>query len=176
MRVNVKGVLPGVAASLAAIALLASSAVPAAAAGEPIIDVANPTSGDYIRRGGHFWFGSACDPTAPATAANAGIVKVSVYAADRDTADNGISWRPGSYLAAATTPSNGTLVPTSQIGMPTTGGPCKQANSGWRLRTPSLRKGIVDLHFYATAASGKESHLVVRNIRIDRPDAPATVY
>jgi hypothetical protein len=150
-----------IASAIAVTVLMAATAIPVSAAGEPLLDVSNPAPNSYLRRGGHFLSGVACDPAS--RAANAGISKISVYIGDRDTTQGAIWWRPGGYIAAATGNTG-----NSQIGMATTGGPCKQGDAGWRIRTTSLRKGIYSLYVYALGTTGKES-LSIIPIRVDMP-------
>jgi hypothetical protein len=173
MTLNIKGVLPRIGTGVAVAALLATVAmVPAAAAqpaptaAAPLVALFNPQAGDYLRRGGHFFYGVACDPNAAAGDTTGGIAKVSLYFGNRDEPEQGgPSWRPGRYITAATGTTG-----NSRLGLTTlAGGPCKVANSGFQLRTTSLRKGTWDLHVYALSKSGKETHIVVPGIRVDKP-------
>jgi hypothetical protein len=150
-----------IASAIAVTVLMAATAIPVSAAGEPLLDVSNPAPNSYLRRGGHFFSGVACDPAS--TGSNAGIAKVTAFIGDRDSTQGAIWWRPGGYIAAAT--GN---VGNSQIGMQTTGGPCKQADAGWRIRTTSLRKGKYSLYVYALSTSGKETVSIIP-IRVDIP-------
>ena len=84
----------GVAASFAAIAVLpASAAVTLPRA--PVVNISNPQSGDYLRRGANWISGVACDPDAPIGDSTAGIDRVQIFIGDRDTGGGTPSWRPG---------------------------------------------------------------------------------
>ena len=137
-------------------------AAPAAAAvtptAAPVVNVANPHSGDYVRRGRNWITGVACDPNASMTDETAGISKITVYLGDRDTTI-GVPWyRPGGYFGTATLGVTSPDVST-----------CKQGNSGWRVLPSSFRKGLYDLNIYVLAKNGKETKVTITGLRVDRP-------
>src|SRR5260370_41680274 len=94
-----KGTWLRVATGGAVVAVMVTvMAAPAAAAvtpaKAPIVSIANPMSGDYLHRGQNWVGGVACDPDASMADATAGIAKVSIYLADRDTTEGIPSRRP----------------------------------------------------------------------------------
>src|SRR5881227_2002262 len=84
---------------LTAIAVPASAAVPPPAA--PAVNIAFPTAGAYLRRGGTWFNGVACDPNASLSDSSAGISRIQVYVGDRDTAIGVPFYRPGGYFGQA---------------------------------------------------------------------------
>src|SRR5437016_594783 len=97
LRIGTAGAVGAVLATL--IALPASAAVAPLAA--PVVSVADPAPGDYLRRGQTWVSGGACDPNAPMTDSTAGISRIQIYLGDRDTAI-GVPWyRPGGYFGQA---------------------------------------------------------------------------
>jgi len=158
---------------LTLIALPASAAVTPTAA--PVVQVANPAPGDYLRRGQTWVTGIACDPNASITDATAGIAKVSIFLGDRDTAE-GVPWyRPGGYFGAATlagtTPEfSVNAAENSRLGLAApVRSTCKQLYSGWRVLPSSFRKGIYDLNVYVQASNGKETKVTIAGLRVDNP-------
>lgn len=163
------GIALGVAALMAATVIPGASAQNVSTSSGPIVDVSNPLPGAYVRRGKMFIFGDACDPNAPAGSgpAGTGIRKVSAFLGDRDSTEGHPFWRPGGYLTAATIINN--VQPSSELGLPTTSPLCKVANAGFQLLTSSLRKGTWDLNIYVLSMTGKETHIVIPGIRVDKP-------
>jgi len=157
--------------ALAVMAMLASVAIPSYAQGVstgPLVELANPNAGAYLRRGKVIFTGNACDPNATdAGVVGTGIKRISAYFGDRDTLAGTPSWRPGGYLTAASLPN--VTQPGSQLGMPSTSPLCKVPNAGFQLVTPSLKKGTYDLNIYALSTSGAETHIVIPRIRVDKP-------
>ena len=155
------------------IALPASAAVTPIAA--PMVSVANPAPGDYLRRGQNWVAGIACDPNASMSDLTAGIAKVSIYLGDRDTAF-GVPWyRPGGYFGAATlagtTPEfSVNAAENSRLGMASPDvSMCKQLNSAWRVLPSSFRRGIYDMNVYVQGKNGKETKVTIAGLRVDHP-------
>ena len=162
-----------VAGSLLVIALPASAAVTVPAA--PVVSVANPHPGDYLRRGQNWVAGVACDPNAPLSDPSAGIAKVAVFIGDRDTGI-GVPWyRAGGYFGAALASSvfvdfSANVAQTSRLGL---GNPdtsiCKNPAAGWRVLPSSFRKGIYDMNVYVTGKNGAETKVTIAGLRVDHP-------
>jgi hypothetical protein len=162
-----------VAVLLTLIALPASAAVAPTAA--PVVQVANPSPGDYLRRGQTWVTGIACDPNASITDATGGIAKVAIFLGDRDTAE-GVPWyRPGGYFGAATlagtTPEfSVNAAENSRLGLAAPVlSTCKQLYSGWRVLPSSFRKGIYDMNIYVQGKNGKETKVTIAGLRVDHP-------
>jgi hypothetical protein len=162
-----------VAGSMLVIALPASAAVTIPHA--PVVNVANPAPGDYLRRGQNWVAGEACDPNAPLTDTTAGISKVAIYLGDRDTAI-GVPWyRPGGYFGAATVAGtfqefSTNAAENSRLGIPTADlSICKQAFSAWRVLPSSFKKGIYDMNVYVTGKNGLETKVTIAGLRVDHP-------
>jgi len=162
-----------VAAVMTLIALPASAAVTPTVA--PVVNVANPAPGDYLRRGQNWVDGVACDPNASMTDATAGIAKVAIYLGDRDTAI-GVPWyRPGGYFGSATISGSrpefsANSAANSLLGLVSPDvSTCKQINSGWRVLPSSFKKGIYDMNVYVLAKNGKETKVTVAGLRVDNP-------
>ena len=142
----------------------------------PRVSVANPSAGDYLRRGADWVTGIACDPNASMSDATAGVAKVSVYLGDRDTAV-GVPWyRAGGYFGSAdinkTQPdfSDTSTGLNSRLGLRNPSmSVCKNPNAGWRVLTSSLRKGKVDMNVYVLGKNGKETKVTIAGLRIDMP-------
>src|SRR5438874_11168649 len=88
-----------VAALTVLVALPASAAVVPTVA--PVVSVASPAPGDYLRRGADWVIGVACDPNAPTTDSTAGVSRIAVYIGDRDTTQGAPWYRPGGYFGSA---------------------------------------------------------------------------
>ncbi len=162
-----------VAGSMLVIALPASAAVPPPHA--PVVSVANPHPGDYLRRGANWVTGEACDPNAPLSDSTGGISRVAVFLGDRDTGI-GVPWyRPGGYFGAATLSStfqelSFNAAENSRLGIPTADVTvCKQAFSAWRVLPSSFRKGIYDMNVYVTGKNGAETKVTIAGLRVDHP-------
>jgi hypothetical protein len=162
-----------VAVMITVFALPAAAAVTPARA--PMVNIANPSSGDYLRRGQNWVGGVACDPDASLTDASAGISRVQVYLGDRDTADGVPSWRPGGYMGAATSASlnpdfSANALQSSRLGLanPDTS-ICKNPNAGFRVLPSSFRKGTWTMNVYVLGKNGKETKVTINNLRVDRP-------
>jgi hypothetical protein len=169
LRIATGGAVVAVMTTL--IALPASAAVTPAVA--PMVSIANPAPGDYLRRGQNWVAGVACDPNASMTDATGGISKVSVYLGDRDTAI-GVPWyRPGGYFGAAsrTTPDfSDNTAQNSRLGLVSPDvSTCKQLNAGWRVLPSSFRKGVYDMNIYVQAKNGKETKITIAGLRVDKP-------
>ena len=175
-----KGTWLRIATGGAVVALMGTvMAAPVAAAvtiaKAPVVSIANPLSGDYLRRGQNWIGGVACDPDASLTDTTAGISKVSAYLGDRDTLEGAPSWRPGGYMTAATTAS---IVPDfsanagqfSRLGVTNPDvSTCKNLSAGFRLLSSSLRKGTWDINLYVLAKNGKETKVTITGVRVDKP-------
>ena len=155
------------------IALTASAAVTTIAA--PMGSVANPSPGDYLRRGQNWVAGIACDPNASMSDATAGISRVQVFLGDRDTAI-GVPWyRPGGYFGSATlsgtTPEfSVNAAENSRLGMASPDvSTCKQVNAAWRVLPSSFRRGIYDMNVYVQGKNGKETKVTIAGLRVDHP-------
>ena len=159
--------------ALAVLAVMATVAIPSYAQGAstsgPLIDVSNPTAGAYLRRGKMFIYGNACDPSAApgSGVAGTGIRRIAAYLGDRDTLEGVPSWRPGGYMTSASILNN--PQPSSELGLPTTSSLCKVANAGFQLLSSSLRKGTWNLNIYVLSMTGKETHIVIPGLRVDKP-------
>src|SRR5438874_4341112 len=170
LRIVAAGALAG---SMLVIALPASAAVPPPHA--PVVSVANPHPGDYLRRGATWVTGEACDPNAPLTDSTGGISRVAVFLGDRDTGI-GVPWyRPGGYFGAALSSSvlvdfSANVAQTSRLGL---GNPdtsiCKNPAAGWRVLPSSFRKGIYDMNVYVTGKNGAETKVTIAGLRVDHP-------
>jgi hypothetical protein len=159
--------------------LLTLVAVPATAAPAPTVapkvSVANPAPGDYLRRGGNWVAGVACDPDAPLNDNTGGIAKVSIFLGDRDTAIGVPSFRPGGYYGAATLAgtiaefsSNAAIA--SRLGIPSPDlSLCRQSFAAWRVLPSSFRKGIWEMNVYVQAKNGKETKVTIPGLRVDNP-------
>jgi hypothetical protein len=162
-----------VAVLLTIIALPASAAVPPPMA--PLVSVANPNPGDYLRRGQNWVDGVACDPNASLTDATGGIAKVAVYLGDRDTAI-GVPWyRPGGYFGSATISGtnqefSANAAENSRLGIPSPDvSMCKQRNTAWRVLPSSFKKGIYDMNIYVQGKNGLETKVTIAGLRVDHP-------
>jgi hypothetical protein len=175
-----KGIVSRVALGGAVAAVLATLvAIPAAAAPvpltRPVVKVANPAPGSYLRRGQNWVAGIACDPNAPASDSTAGIAKVSVFLGDRDTAVNVPFFRPGGYMGAATL--GGTLLDFSgnagsfsRLSIPNPDvSVCRNPLAGWRILPSSFRKGTWDMNVYVLGKNGAETKVTIAGLRIDKP-------
>lgn len=171
LRIATGGAVVATMASV--LAAPASAAVTPAKA--PVVSIANPHSGDYLRRGANWVGGVACDPDASLTDATAGIAKVSVYLGDRDTAVGAPSWRPGGYMGAATAASvipdfSANALQSSRMGLANPDlGTCKNPVAGFRVLPSSFRKGTWDMNIYVQAKNGKETKVTLSGLRVDRP-------
>lgn len=154
----------------AAMPVAAAQSTPAAA---PLVDIASPNNGDYLRRGQEWVIGVACDPNAPATDPTAGIAKVSVFLGDRDTEEGVPSWRPGGYIGAASSTTvalDSIYGQFSRLGLqsPDTS-VCTQPTAGFRVLTSSLRKGDWTMNVYVLAKNGMETKFTVGTLHVDKP-------
>jgi hypothetical protein len=156
----------------AALPVAAAQSTPAAA---PLVDIASPNNGDYVRRGQEWVIGVACDPNAPASDPTAGIARIAVYLGDRDTLEGAPSWRPGGYMGAATagntfiTSDNG-YGQFSRLGLQSPDvSVCKQPNSAFRILPSSFRKGDWTMNVYVTAKNGMETKYTVGTLHVDKP-------
>jgi hypothetical protein len=162
-----------VAVMVTVIATPASAAVTPTKA--PVVSIANPMSGDYLRRGQNWVGGVACDPDASLTDPTAGISKVSVYLGDRDTVDGAPSWRPGGYMGAATAASvipdfSANALQGSRLGLANPDvSTCKNPVAGFRLLPSSFRKGTWTMNIYVLAKNGKETKVTITGLRVDKP-------
>ncbi|HEY3061482.1 MAG TPA: hypothetical protein VGL99_21140 [Chloroflexota bacterium] len=154
-------------------------AMPATAAPAPLaapkVSVANPAPGDYLRRGGNWVGGVACDPDAPLNDPTGGIAKVSIFLGDRDTAIGVPSFRPGGYYGAATIAgtnaefsSNAAIASRLGIASPDVS-MCRQTQAAWRVLPSSFRKGVWDMNIYVLAKNGKETKVTIAGLRVDKP-------
>src|SRR5439155_25879514 len=173
-----KGLVLRIATGAAVVAMMITVfAVPASAAVTPavapLVSIANPTAGDYLRRGQNWVGGVACDPNASATDTTAGISKVAIYLGDRDTAEGVPSWRPGGYMGAATSASvlsdfSANAGQFSRMGL---GSPdvstCKSPVAGFRVLPSSFRKGTWNMNVYVLAKNGKETRVTITGLRVD---------
>jgi len=155
------------------VALPASAAVAPTLA--PMVNIANPSPGDYLRRGQTWVDGIACDPNASMTDGTAGIAKVAIYLGDRDTTI-GVPWyRPGGYFGSATLSGTApefsvNAAENSRLGLVSPDvSMCKQVNAGWRVLPSSFRKGIYDMNIYVLGKNGKETKVTVPGLRVDNP-------
>jgi hypothetical protein len=155
------------------VAMPATAAPPPLAA--PVVSVANPSPGAYLRRGQNWVGGVACDPSAPLTEPTAGIAKVSIFLGDRDSAVGLPFFRPGGYMGAATVA--GTLQEFSanagsfsRLGIPNPDvSVCKNPLAAWRVLPSSFRKGTWDMNVYVLGKNGKETKVTIAGLRIDKP-------
>jgi hypothetical protein len=160
-------------------ALATLVAIPAAAApvplAAPLVSVANPSPGAYLRRGQNWVAGVACDPNAPTTDTTAGIAKVSLFVGDRDTTAGVPSFRPGGYYGAATLAGTNqefsfNAGEFSRMGMATPDVTvCRHPLAAWRVFPSSFRKGIWDLNVYVLGKNGMETKVTIAGLRIDKP-------
>jgi len=171
VRIATAGAVGAVLLTL--VALPASAAVTPIAA--PMVNVANPSPGDYLRRGQNWVAGIACDPNAPMSDLTAGISRVQVFLGDRDTAI-GVPWyRPGGYFGSATlagtTPEfSVNAAENSRLGIASPDvSTCKQPFSAWRVLPSSFKKGVYDMNVYVQAKNGKETKVTISGLRVDNP-------
>jgi hypothetical protein len=176
-----KGIVSRMATGVAVGVLMAVVALPASAqqvqklAVAPVIDVAFPTAGVFLRRGQNWMNGVACDPNAAATDATAGISKITVFLGDRDTGDGVPSWRPGGFMGQATlggtTPEfSVNASETSRLGLATPDmRVCTSPTAGFRILPSSFRKGIWTMNVYVFGKNGKETRVTIPGLRVDKP-------
>jgi hypothetical protein len=180
MRSSMKGTVSRITVGVfVAAALMALVAVPAGAAPVPLkapkVQIANPAPGDYLRRGGNWVGGVACDPDAPLTEDTAGISRVDLFLGDRDTTIGAPSFRPGGFYGRATAAGlrvdfSSNAASSSRLGIPSPDfSTCKQTYSAFRLLPSSFRRGVWDLNVYVIAKNGMETKLTIAGLRIDRP-------
>ncbi|HEV7663805.1 MAG TPA: hypothetical protein VGQ62_09745 [Chloroflexota bacterium] len=162
-----------VAALMTVVALPASAAVTPALA--PVVNIANPAPGDYLRRGQNWVAGVACDPNAALTDPSAGIAKVSIYLGDRDTTEGTPSWRPGGYMGVTTSASvvadfSANAAQYSRMGLSNPDqSTCKNPTAGFRVLPSSFRKGTWTMNIYVQAKNGKETRVTIPGLRVDKP-------
>jgi hypothetical protein len=170
-RIAVGGAVAAVLSTL--IAIPATAAPPPLAA--PVVSVANPHNGDYLRRGQNWIAGVACDPNAPTSDTTAGIARVQIFLGDRDTAEGVAYFRPGGYMGAATVAGTfpdfaSQAALTSRLALPNPDvSVCKQPNAGWRVLPSSFRKGTWEMNVYVLAKNGKETKVTIPGLRVDEP-------
>jgi hypothetical protein len=176
-----KGIVLRVATGGAAVAVWSTLiALPVSAAViptvAPVVSVADPASGDYVRRGAMWVSGVACDPNAPASDSTAGIARVAIYLGDRDTAIGVPTYRPGGYFGAATLNgtnpdfSDNTTGLSSRLGLRNPDrSTCKNALAGWRVLTSAIKKGIYEMNVYVQGKNGSETKTTISGLRVDHP-------
>ena len=171
-------VLRIVAGAAVVVTVLSVVAVPASAAvtplADPIVSIANPAPGSFLRRGANWFGGVACDPNAALSDPSAGISRIQLFIGDRDTGQAVPSWRPGGYMGVATATG---LIPefsanaaqNSRLGLvnPDVSTGCKHTYAGWRLLPSSFRKGTWQLNFYVLTKAGKETKTTIEGVRVD---------
>lgn len=162
-----------VALLIGAAAALPVAAAPSTPAAAPLVDIASPNNGDYVRRGQEWVIGVACDPNAPATDPTAGIAKVAIYFGDRDTSEGVPSWRPGGYMGAATSTTVSIDSGSGQFSRLGLQSPdvsvCRQPYAGFRVLPSSFRKGDWTMNVYVTAKNGMETKYTVGTLHVDKP-------
>ena len=176
-----KGIVLRIATGVAVVAVLTTLiALPASAAVTPtvapVVSVADPAPGDYLRRGQTWVSGVACDPNAPLTDSTAGIARVQIYLGDRDTAI-GVPWyRPGGYFGQASLNGTNPDVSDTLTGLSSRmslrnpdKATCANPLAGWRVLPSSFRKGIYDMNVYVLAKNGKETKVTIAGLRVDNP-------
>jgi len=175
-----KGTVSRIAIGVAVAAILSTLvAIPVGAAPAPLkapaVQVANPAPGAYLRRGGNWVAGVACDPDAPLTDDTAGISRVDIYLGDRDTTAGAPSFRPGGFYGRATAAglrvdfsSNAGSFSRLGIASPDLS-TCKQQFAAWRILPSSFRKGVWDMNVYVIAKNGMETKVTIAGLRVDRP-------
>ena len=163
------------------VTMLAAAVAPASAAvtapSMPVVSIAFPTPGTYLRRGQNWFNGTACDPNASLSDSSAGIARIQVYVGDREHPENGAPfYRPGGYFGqaslAGTTPEfSVNASETSRLGManPDVSSGCKHQFAGWRVLPSSFRKGIIDINFYVLTKAGAEAKITIPGVRVDNP-------
>ncbi len=173
-----KGTVSRIAIAGAVVAVLMTViVVPAGAAPVPLkaprLDVANPLSGDHLRRGQNWIAGVACDPDAPINDDTAGIARVDLFLGDRD-AGGSASFRPGGFFGRASAASlrldfSSNVASTSRLGIPSPDlSTCRQSFAAWRILPASFRPGVWDLFVYAVGKNGMETKMVITGLRVDR--------
>lgn len=163
-----------VAAVVATVVVLPAGAAPAPLSA-PRVSVANPAPGDYLRRGGNWVAGVACDPDAPLNDPTAGIARVQIFLGDRDTTEGVPSFRPGGYYGAATIAGTNAEFSTnaaiaSRLGIANPDlGTCRQSFAAWRVLPSSFRKGTWNMNIYVLGKNGKETKVSIPGLRVDKP-------
>jgi hypothetical protein len=175
-----KGIVSRTAIGAAVAVLLAVFALPVsaqdkAAAAAPMVDVSFPLANSYVRRGQNWVNGVACDPSASASDATAGISKIQVFLGDRDTGTGVPSWRPGGFMGQATIAGTNpefsvNAAENSRMGMNAPeSNVCKGMNAGFRILPSSFKKGTWTMNVYVLSKSGKETRFTIPGLRVDKP-------
>jgi hypothetical protein len=147
----------------------------APAAQAPVVEVANPEPGAYLRRG-NFWIsGVACDPNAPMTDFSAGIARIAVFLGDRDTTEGVQPNRPGGFTGGATAYTSNPNFDDYRSGLSSRMGlrnpdvsTCPQPLAGWRILIPQVKKGTYNMNIYVMGKNGLETDVLIP-IRVDMP-------